>query len=98
MKSSENPSLSITYAPYRETFTSPTTLRTSCLHPKRTSLHVRLDEQKNQELTHDTPYNDKNVIRFMSVKLTMPDPLQRLHDSGLVPGGTPLPPTKIQEH
>lgn len=34
----------------------------------------------------------------MSVKLTMPDPLQRLHDSGRVPGGTPLPPTKIQEH
>lgn len=28
-------------------------------------------------------------------KLTIPDPLQRLHDSGLVPGGTPLPSAMI---
>lgn len=30
------------------------------------------------------------------VRLTMPEPRQRLHVSGLVPGGTPLPPKHVE--
>lgn len=46
---------------------------------------------------HDTTYviNERcqqMISGEVSRKLTIPAPLQRLHVSGLVPGGTPVPP------